>query len=487
MNKYARKPSSDPAQEQLRQNKQEWNKEVSELIHDVINFKKLINGSPSVFFQEKSKIIEPIPGNPVDIISNLTNKYNSIAQKAEKITQEQDSYSKNRKKKKTAAIENYEGVLTVEASNIFSRFFTKLLTPTFGPFGWGQGGKQRIYRMSLLDSLLQLYRDIRKFERKLGKGYLYRFTPSTEDVKNAKSIFLNIESNWNSIINLIAAASGVSLETIKESLQSEPAKPKSDQDKKKEKEKPPPTTEPAATPAATPVATPAPAPSSKDSSTPIDQPTPDEVKELVINRNKKTVHDIDDLARALSPSLSNLELRKLYNRLLKSINIFSEADDKSDKVLVQNVVNAFERLKRNVEESKAKEEEQQDEEDLSNNPDENNVFDDQNKVNNLLSVATFTTEDSSEALRVAVSVELIQLSDEANSLIDESMDALEKEFNSDLLIRNFALIDDKIKQMKSKYYEILYPGASPDERRRILERETRDKVTHITRQYRPKD
>ncbi len=485
MNKYARKPSSDPAQEQLRQNKQEWNKEVSELIHDVINFKKLINGSPSVFFQEKSKIIEPIPGNPVDIISNLTNKYNSIAQKAEKITQEQDSYSKNRKKKKTAAIENYEGVLTVEASNIFSRFFTKLLTPTFGPFGWGQGGKQRIYRMSLLDSLLQLYRDIRKFERKLGKGYLYRFTPSTEDVKNAKSIFLNIESNWNSIINLIAAASGTSLETIKESLQSEPAKPKSDQDKKKEKV--PPTTEPAAIPAATPAATPTPAPPSKDSPTPSDQPTSEELKELTIKRHQNTVYDIEERARALLPDVNTPQLQKLLRKLTNSIILFNRAEDKSNKVLVQNVVDAFDRLKNKVEESKAKEEEQQDEEDSSNNPDENNVFDDQNKVNNLLSVATFTTEDSSEALRVAVSVELIQLSDEANSLIDESMDALEKEFNSDLLIRNFALIDDKIKQMKSKYYEILYPGASPDERRKILERETRDKVTHITRQYRPKD
>ena len=40
----ARKKSLDPIQEELREKKSVWNKEVSEFINNLIQFKKLING-----------------------------------------------------------------------------------------------------------------------------------------------------------------------------------------------------------------------------------------------------------------------------------------------------------------------------------------------------------------------------------------------------------------------------------------------------------
>ena len=53
----------DPAQEKLRQSKAAWNKSVSAFINDVIHFKKLMNGWPSKYFKERSKITLPIPAD----------------------------------------------------------------------------------------------------------------------------------------------------------------------------------------------------------------------------------------------------------------------------------------------------------------------------------------------------------------------------------------------------------------------------------------
>jgi hypothetical protein len=64
MIKSARKPSSDPVQEKLRQSKAVWNKEVSIFVNDLIHCKKLMNGWPSKFHMEKSFIKEPIPADP---------------------------------------------------------------------------------------------------------------------------------------------------------------------------------------------------------------------------------------------------------------------------------------------------------------------------------------------------------------------------------------------------------------------------------------
>ena len=95
----ARKKSLDPIQEELREKKSVWNKEVSEFINNLIQFKKLINGSPSKFHMEKSKIFESIPDNPVSILDSLTENFRDISVKGNEIISQQIDYSKVRKKK----------------------------------------------------------------------------------------------------------------------------------------------------------------------------------------------------------------------------------------------------------------------------------------------------------------------------------------------------------------------------------------------------
>ena len=101
--KTARKPSSDPVQEKLRQDKANWNKETSLFINKVLHFKKLMNGAPNLFFKQKSKITQPIPSNPTSILSSLTTEFQELAQNASGIVEEQLNYAKNHRSKQPKA------------------------------------------------------------------------------------------------------------------------------------------------------------------------------------------------------------------------------------------------------------------------------------------------------------------------------------------------------------------------------------------------
>src|SRR5271156_2900040 len=170
--KTARKPSADPVQEKLRQDKALWNKGVSVFITNLINLKKTMNGSPSKYFKERSKIVQPIPANPVAIIDSLAGAFQELAQQGSSIVQEQLAYSKNRRPKQPKAPETPKAQTTtptptasspaapapdlskqlaaweqkyemvVEGSNPLSRFLTRRLTRTKGT-----GEKHRINRM----------------------------------------------------------------------------------------------------------------------------------------------------------------------------------------------------------------------------------------------------------------------------------------------------------------------------------------------------
>src|SRR6478736_333926 len=98
MIKIARKPSSDPIQEKLRQMKAQWNKDVSVFITDLINLKKTMNGWPSKFNMERSFIKDPIPSDPNTIIGVLASDFQELAQRGNAIVQQQLEYSKTRRK-----------------------------------------------------------------------------------------------------------------------------------------------------------------------------------------------------------------------------------------------------------------------------------------------------------------------------------------------------------------------------------------------------
>src|ERR1700676_5491360 len=99
MEKTARKSSTDPVQERLRQNKANLNKDISAFVNDLIHLKKLMNGWPSKFFKERSKITSPLPADPATIIGALAGDFQEIVSKGNGIIQEQLNYAKNRRQK----------------------------------------------------------------------------------------------------------------------------------------------------------------------------------------------------------------------------------------------------------------------------------------------------------------------------------------------------------------------------------------------------
>jgi len=180
MIKISRKPSSDPAQEKLRQNKSLWNKDVSVFINDLINLKKTMNGAPSKFHPEKGSIKEPIPADPVTIIGVLAGDFDEIAQKGNQIITQQIEYSKNRRKPKPASnlpvftpatappldlsqqlTADLDYALVAEGSNPITRFFTRLFNPQFG---FGDSANLRRARVSMLNASANCFHKLEKFQ-----------------------------------------------------------------------------------------------------------------------------------------------------------------------------------------------------------------------------------------------------------------------------------------------------------------------------------
>ena len=176
MEKHARKPSADPAQEKLREEKAIWNKEVSELVGNLIDAKKLMNGWPNKFYKERSRITRPIPADPATIIGALAGDFQDIANKANTIIRDQINYSKSRRQKqpkptgapststpdlsRQLSANDHTYYLISQASNPLSRFFHRLLSPGVGLDP--DAARLRKYRMSLLDASVALDKDLKK-------------------------------------------------------------------------------------------------------------------------------------------------------------------------------------------------------------------------------------------------------------------------------------------------------------------------------------
>ena len=174
----ARKISSDPNQEKLRKQKDVWNKEVSTFIEELKSFKKLMNGFPSKFHMEKSKIFEPIPANPGSILQQLASVFEKITMHGNEIVSQQLDYSQTRKKKQpkqsntnistvpdlSQQLSNASDeldTLIVEASNPLSRFLSQFKGTWFGS---SLEAKKRRYRLSMLASTLALFKLCSKFQ-----------------------------------------------------------------------------------------------------------------------------------------------------------------------------------------------------------------------------------------------------------------------------------------------------------------------------------
>lgn len=229
MIKVARKPSTDPLQEKLRQNKALWNKDISAFISDLINLKKTMNGWPSKFHQEKSFIKDPIPADPVTLLGALSGDFQELAQKGNSIVQEQLDYSKTRRRKqvkapgqpvtgtppttdpgspdlsqqlelphtaslaldmiKVASVFEEKYGLVSEGSNAISRFFAKLLNPGIG---FSEAARVRRVRMQLLRASADVFKKLEKFQINVVKS-------SANSIEVSNTLMHDVWRDWETV------------------------------------------------------------------------------------------------------------------------------------------------------------------------------------------------------------------------------------------------------------------------------------------------
>lgn len=235
MIKVARKPSADPVQEKLRQAKSLWNKEVSTFVNDLIHLKKMMNGWPSKFHPERSRIVDPIPADPATIIGSLAGDFQEIAQRGNSIIQQQVDYSKNRRKKqpkqlnlphtqtpaapaapaapappapdlsqqlslpavassesdlvKVASSFEEKYSLVAEASNPITRFFTKLLNPGIG---FSEAARVRRVRMQLLSACAKVYKKLEDLQVSVVKS-------SQKSLEESNEMMHQVWRDWETV------------------------------------------------------------------------------------------------------------------------------------------------------------------------------------------------------------------------------------------------------------------------------------------------
>ncbi len=133
MDKLARKHSPDPKQEELRNHKDRWNSETSDLIGDLIALKRGINGRGD---KERnlppSSIKEAFPPQIGSFLQDLSSSAAKIIQEARSIVQEQENYAKNRRRRRKLSHQERELIklanLVSEASWWGSRMFSKYVS-----------------------------------------------------------------------------------------------------------------------------------------------------------------------------------------------------------------------------------------------------------------------------------------------------------------------------------------------------------------------
>lgn len=189
MRKEGRGKSTDPAQEALREQKAKWNKNTSDFISDVINLKKMMNGWPSKFSNEKSKIQEPLPEKVPSVLSLLALEFKDLAQSGQEIVSKQLEYSKNRKQKLSNPIiaSSEEYGLYAFASNPLTRFWSRIKNITLSN---SETALNKKHVVSLLTASADIYKDILNFQEEIVKS-----TP--ESIFIASKLWIKIKKRWD--------------------------------------------------------------------------------------------------------------------------------------------------------------------------------------------------------------------------------------------------------------------------------------------------
>ena len=217
----AQKKSMDPVQQALRERKAKWNKEVSAFIDNLIHLKKMMNGWPSKFLMERSRITEALPKDPATILGALAQDFSKIVQTGNDIIAAQVAYSQTRKKKQPRSVESpatpapsdlsqqlslsndthEEYALISEASNYLTRFLATKKGPRFGD---SVKAIKRRTRISLLSAVHDLYKLCSKFQREIVKKSNDK--EDLDGIEKANEILLHIENHFFSIMKQIDVA-----------------------------------------------------------------------------------------------------------------------------------------------------------------------------------------------------------------------------------------------------------------------------------------
>lgn len=154
--KIARKPSSDPAQEKLRQDKDSWNEAVKSLISRLIAFKRGLNGRGDAKASlPPTNIKDPFPSEIGSYLNEVANEYIAVVNGAHSIIQEQAQYSQNRRKSQRVA--NLEFALIKQATWWGSRLWARVALRKLNR-------NLRVIRFRMIKDGLELLKEFKKLE-----------------------------------------------------------------------------------------------------------------------------------------------------------------------------------------------------------------------------------------------------------------------------------------------------------------------------------
>lgn len=117
INRKAR--STDPKQQSLRDLKKQWQKEMKVFIAQNIALKRGISGvGDERAGLPSSNIKDPLPNEVSIYIEEMVTRFNNLVNVAKQIVQEQDLYSKTRKKSKKEASNNIKDFIIIKNNKI---------------------------------------------------------------------------------------------------------------------------------------------------------------------------------------------------------------------------------------------------------------------------------------------------------------------------------------------------------------------------------
>ncbi len=164
--------------------KSKWNKKINSFKKDLINFLWLINGKPSKFNMQRSDIKEPIPSDPSTIIGVLDSDFKEIISDVKKIISMQNSIFEEKKKKAY----DYNFSLYSEASNPFSRFFSKVKNISLS-------GDEEALIKKVRSSLLGHASDLNRAFLKVRRNVLS--SSKSEDFDKVKSLTTDLQNKFS--------------------------------------------------------------------------------------------------------------------------------------------------------------------------------------------------------------------------------------------------------------------------------------------------